>query len=228
MKSTLFCFFLSALVLSACKKDSDTPDPTPPAVQTYQNTTEGSTWTYNEVDSTGPTANTSVFTLTSTSRDTSVNGKMYHVYSNSEGGNQYLNVSDHEYYQFDSIPGGLGAGVFERLYLKDDEPAGGTWSQNFSIDVPGFPVPVGVTLTNTITEKDITRKVNGKDYTDVIHVTSTIAAAGIPPGSLTNEINSYYAKNYGLIENSIFVELNLLGFSETVNIHTNLASADLK
>lgn len=228
MKPGIFSFFFAILVFSGCKKNDDTPDTTPPVVQTYINTAAGSSWTYNKSDSSGSTGDNSVFTITSTSKDTSVNGKMYHIYNYSYGGNQYLNISDHDYYQFDSIPGGLVAGVFERLYLKDDMPAGGTWSENFSVVVPVSPLPVPVTITNNITEKGISRTVNGKDYTDVIHVTSAISSAAIPAANLTSEINSYYAKNYGLIENTTVVSLNFMGFAESVKLKTNLASADLK
>src|SRR5437763_316535 len=72
------------------------------------------------------------YTITSTSRDTSINGRTYHVFTNSTGGNQYFSISGHDYYQFDSLPAPLSAGVIERLYLKDDAAVAINWAQSLS------------------------------------------------------------------------------------------------
>ncbi len=228
MKTNVFFFCIIALTFTACKKDNTPDNPNPPKADTYINTTSGSSWTYHEIDSSGTTPVSSDFTVTSTSKDTSINSRSYHIYNYSYGGSQYLNTSGHDYYQFDSMPGGLGTGVFERLYLKDDAAVGASWKQDFSVTIPVSPFPVPVTVTNNITEKGISRTVNGVNYTDVIHVTTSISSILIPATALSSNINIYYAKKYGLIENNSMVNLNFMGITQSFKSGTKLVSAVLK
>lgn len=226
MKTNILIFCFAVLLFSACKKDDNGNTPTTQTT-TYLNTTSGSSWTYHEINSSGTTPSNTDYTLVSSAKDTSINGKSYHIYNYSYGGNQYLNVTGHDYYQYDSIPGGLNK-VFERLYLKDDEAVGTVWKQDLNVNIPGIPLAVPATITNTIAEKGISRNVNGTNYTNVIHVTTTISSSLIPSSSLTSSIDSYYAEKFGLIENSSKVSLNFLGASEEVNVETKLTSAILK
>ena len=137
-------------------------------------------------------------------------------------------MTGHDYYQFDSLPLGLGTEPFERLYLKDDIPVGTNWVQTLTVDIPALPLPVLVTITNTVAEKGISRTINNLEYKNVIHVSTSISAAGIPPTSLTTDISSYYAPKFGLIENSNVVELDFGGLTESIDIQTKLLSADIK
>lgn len=224
MKTRILIFSCALLFFTACKKNKDNNSQTQ---ETYLNTTEGSSWSYHESDSSGASAVASDYTVTSSAHDTSINSKSYHIYTFSYGGSKYLNVTGHNYYQFDSIPGGLGQ-VFERLYLKDDAQAGANWKQDLSVTIPGFPLPVPVSIANNVAEKGISRTVNGNNYTHVIHVTTSITSSYIPEADLTSAIDSYYAPGYGLIENKTKVNLNYLGMVENVNIETKLVSAVLK
>lgn len=226
MKTNILIFCFAVLLFSACKKDNNGNTPTTQTT-TYLNTTSGSSWTYHEINSSGTTPSNTDYTLVSSAKDTSINGKSYHIYNYSYGGNQYLNVTGHDYYQYDSIPGGLNK-VFERLYLKDDAAVGTVWKQDLNVNIPGIPLAVPATITNTIAEKGISRNVNGTNYTNVIHVTTTISSSLIPSSSLTSSIDSYYAEKFGLIENSSKVSLNFLGASEEINVETKLTSAILK
>jgi hypothetical protein len=81
--------------------------------------------------------------------------------------------------------------------------------------------------TYSIAEKGISRNVNGKSYTDVIHVSTSIASSLIPAASLTTSINSYYAKKYGLIENTSIISLNYLSIVANINVETKLVSANI-
>jgi hypothetical protein len=226
IKTLLFSAFL--LFIISCKKSETTPTPTPPGQDKYITTTAGSTWNYHEIDSSDPSDITSSdFTLTSTDRDSAVGGKTYHIFTNSLGGNQYLNVTGNDYYQFDSLPAAFGNLVFERLYLKDNAAVGASWDQTLNVTLPGVPLPLPVTLTNNIAEKGISRNVNGINYTDVIHVTSTISSSLIPSASLTSSIDSYFAEKYGLIENTNIIHLDYLGIVQDVNIETKLVTATL-
>lgn len=228
MKTNVLLFFIATIiVISSCGKRDTTPTNPPPSDDTYINTNTGSSWTYHEVDSSTATPQNSDYTVTSTSADTTINSKKYHIYSYSYGGSEYLNLSGHDYYQFDSIPGGLGQ-VIERLYLKDNLAVNTTWSQNFSVNITGIPFAIQGTLTNKIVETGISKMVNGTNYTSVIHVSTTISSTAIPASDFTSSIDSYYAPNYGLIENSTLVNLDYPGLTENVNIKTQLMSSVLK
>jgi hypothetical protein len=229
MKTSSIAWLFLLVLAAGCSKNSSNPNPTPiPTSNSYINANAGSSWNYHEVNSSSGTPVATDYTVTSSSMDTTVNNHKYHIYTYSYGGSEYLMVSGHDYFQFDSLPGGLGAGVFERNYLNDALDVNGTWSQNLSVTIPNFPLPVPVTITNTIKEKGISRNVNGTNYTNVIHVSTAITSAAIPASGLTSTIDSYYAPNYGLIENSTTISLNYLGITQNVNMQTKLVSSQLR
>jgi len=225
MKSKNLFFLLVAAVIASCGKDNT--NPSNPTTESYINTNAGSSWTYHSVDSSNATPQSVDYVITSTSDDTTVNGKEYHVYRYSYGGSQYLNLTGNDYYQFDTIPGGVGANV-ERLYLKDNAAVGTTWSQNFTLNIPDIPIPVSMTVSNNIVEKGISRTVNGMNYSNVIHVSTSLSSALIPPASFTSKIDSYYAEKYGLIENSTIIHIDYQGLVKDINIQTKLTGAVLK
>ena|SRR6185312_1515410 len=225
MKTKLIILFAVTLFFTACsKKDHSTT--TTPTNSSYINTTAGSTWSYHEVDSSGATPDNSDYTVTSTSQDSTINGRKYHVYNYSYGGNNYLALSGNDYYQYDSIPVSGGVNV-ERLYLKDNLAAGATWTDDFNLTIPNIPFPVPLTATNKIVEKGISRMVNGVNYSNVIHVSTSLSSALISSG-FTSAIDSYYAPNYGLIESSTIISVNYPPLSENFNVHTTLTGASLK
>ena len=195
--------------------------------ESFLNTSTGSSWSYHETNNSSGTPQNSDYTLVSTSRDTSINSKSYHIYTFSYGGSQYLGLNGHDYYQYDSIPGALGQ-IFERLYLKDNINANSSWSQQIAVSIPGLPVTIPVDINNKIAEKGISKIINGATYNNVIHVSTTISSVAIPSASLTSDINSYYAPGYGLISNSTLVHLDYAGVKQDVNIVTTLNSASLK
>lgn len=220
----LVLLLAGTLVFAACKK-SDSGSATSTS-DTYINTTSGSSWSYQQTNLTtnsGP----SNYTVTSTSRDTTINSRKYHVYNYSDGGSQYLGLDGHDYYQYDSIPVSGGINI-ERLFLKDNVSAGTTWTQDFSLSIPGIQLPVPLNISNKIAEKGIDRTVNGTAYSNVIHVSTTLSSALIPGSALSSSIDSYYAPKYGLIENTTVVQLNYLGLVENVNLKTQLMSSTLK
>ncbi|HEY5464779.1 MAG TPA: hypothetical protein VIJ95_16060 [Hanamia sp.] len=225
MKTNILILFFAIFIISSCSKKDATPT-TPPTTNSYINTNAGSSWTYHEIDSSSATPNSSDYTITSTTSDTAIGSRNYHVYSYSYGGSEYLYFSGNDYYQFDSVPVS-GAGNVERLYLEDNASVEATWNQTFNLTVPNVPIPVPLTVTNKIVEKGITLVVNNITYNNVIHVSTSLSSSLIASG-LTSSIDSYYAPNYGLIENSTLVQLNYLGITQNVNIRTQLTSAVLK
>lgn len=211
-------------LLSSCKKDEKMPDNSQGNMN-YVNTTSGSNWLYHEINSSGSTSLESDYTITSTNKDTTISNRSYHIYSVSNNRNRYLNLSGKEYYEFDTIPGGESK-TFQRLYLKTGVTPGTSWSQSEKIEVDRIQLPAKI--TNTIVENSLTRIVNGKSYENVIHVSTTITSDLIPASALTTDINSYYAPNYGLIENTSKLNLNYMGVVEKIDISTMLKSSDLK
>jgi hypothetical protein len=171
---------------------------------------------------------TSDYTITSTANDTTIESRKYHVYTYSYGGNGYLGMDGHEYYQYDSIPITGGVNI-QRLYLKDNAAKNDTWKQDFNLNIQELPgTTIQLTVQNKVEETGITKTVNGKDYSNVYHVSTSLSSAAIPSTALASSIDSYYAPGYGLIENTTAVELNFLGIVKQVNFKTELMSTDLK
>src|SRR5450432_1165037 len=222
MRIKMLFFVTFLLFIVSCKKNETT---TTPQQDVYLTTSAGSTWNYHETDLSGTTPVNKDFTLTSTSRDSSINSRNYHVFSNSGGSSQYLNITGSDYYQFDSLPAGFGTSTIERLYLKDNAAVGANWNQATTVTLPGVPLAVPVTLTFSVVEKGISRTVNGMVYSNVIHVTTSISSVLIPAASLTTSINSYYAKKYGLIETTNIISLNYMGVIQNLNTETKLVNA---
>ena len=224
MKINNLLFLVFILFAISCKKKSTT-NVTPPRQDAYLTTSAGSTWNYHQVDSSGSIPVSKDYTLISSSKDTLVNARSYHVFNLSTGSNQYLALSGNDYYQYDSLPAGLGSTNFEQLYLKDNASIGTSWSQSSNVIIQGVSVPV--TLTYKISEKGISKLVNSVIYNDVIHVSITISSSLIPPASLTSSIDSYYANKYGLIENTTIINLNYSAIVENVKNQTKIVSATL-
>ncbi|MGN6340160.1 MAG: hypothetical protein ACTHML_04310 [Ginsengibacter sp.] len=224
MKTSLV-FFALLFIFSSCKKDNAPKDN--PSNETYVNTNAGSTWTYRQTDM-ADNNSTSDYTITSTANDTTIDSRKYHVYTYSYGGSKYLGIEGHDYYQYDSIPITGGVNI-QRLYLKDNAAKDDTWKQDFNLQIQELQgATIQLTVQNKVVEKGITKTVNGKDYSNVYHVSTSLSSSAIPSTALASTIDSYYAPGYGLIENTTQVELNYLGLVKEVNFKTELTSTDLK
>jgi hypothetical protein len=224
MKTSLV-FLALLFIFSSCKKDDAPKDN--PSNETYVNTNAGSTWTYRQTDMANNNS-TSEYTITSTANDTTIDSRKYHVYTYSYGGSGYLGIEGHEYYQYDSIPITGGVNI-QRLYLKDNAAKDDTWKQDFNLQIQELQgATIQLTVQNKVVEKGITKTVNGKEYSNVYHVSTSLSSSAIPSTALASTIDSYYAPGYGLIENTTQVELNYLGLVKQVNFKTELTSADLK
>lgn len=222
MKKIIFAGIILAASAISCQKDSN-PDPNPPAV-TYMSFTAGQARNYMVTDNTTSTSDN--YTLTSTDRDSTVNGKSYHVFTNSTGPNEYYNITGNDYFQFAALPDVLGGTNEEMLYLKTNAAVGTNWNKQISVPVSGLPLPLVVTLTNTITEINSTKVVNSITYNNVIKVETSVSVAGVPASAVTSDIDSYYAPKYGLIENHYVIGINYMGVVENVDTQVKLMSAN--
>jgi len=224
MRNTYLAVFTLLLALSACNKSSDT---TVVVADKFMSMTANSTWQMRVVDNNAPS--TTNYTVTSTNRDSTIFGKAYHVFTNSNTGvNEYYFISGNDYYTFRTLGLALGGAQVETIYLKDNSSVGTVWTQTINLTVPGIPFPVPVTLTYTLAEKGVSRTVNGIAYSNVIHVSLALSSTLVPAASLTTDIQSYYAPKYGLIENTNKVNLNYMGFVQNTDTKTILLSADIK
>jgi len=190
--------------------------------------TAGSSWNYELINNAAPS--TTTFKLTSTSRDSTINGKAYHVYTNSRSGNEYYNITGNDYLNFRSLPAAIGGSFVEYIYLKDNAAAGASWSQSFAATANGFPI--NATLNNTVTAKGITKVVKGITYNNVYHVTTTLSVSvsgfPIPASGLSTDIQTFYAEKFGVIQSINKINLNYLGITDNTDQQTNLISADIK
>ncbi len=224
MMKIIFSILLLPVLAISCKQD-DPPKP-PAAVVKYMTSTTGSTWNYELTNNLN--GNKTLFTVTSTGRDTSINTKAYRVFTNSSGPNEYYIITGSEYYNFRNLPAVLGGSSVENIYLKDNVALNDTWSQTYPITLSG--IPLNVTLINTITEKGQVKTVNNISYTDIIKVTTTLSISGLalPPGALTTDIQAFYAPQYGMIESKNKIDINYAGIVDHTDQVTTLKSADLK
>ncbi len=224
MKKTHFsALFVVIMLFSACQED--VPEPPVPPAASYMNTTAGSSWNYEQINNTPP-AITAQYTLTSTNRDSTIDGKSFHVYTNSStSASEYYRISGNDYYTYQSLPAALGGTKVENLYLKAGAAVGTSWAQTYPITFSGITFPV--TVTNRIEERGLTKTVNSLTYNDVIHVKTDISVTGIPASALTTDIHTYYAPNAGIIENTNKINLNYLGIVNNTDITTRLKTAVL-
>jgi hypothetical protein len=224
MKKSLIPLFLVFISVISCSKsggDSSTP---PIPADKYMSTTAGSSWNYETTDNVAAT--TSPYTLTSTSRDSLVNNKNYHVYINSgNNASEYYNISGGDYTSFQNLPAAVGGSKAENLYLKDNVSVNESWSESYNITISS--VTVKVTLVNKIIETEVNITINGKTYTKVIHVQTSITADGVPPASLTSDIQSYYAPKVGLVQNTTKINLNYLTIVNNTDTKTILKSSTI-
>ena len=222
MKKVLLPAILLASIIVSCKKNDDTTSPVTP--ETYMNSTAGSYRIYNYTDNANA-ANNRTDSTTSTSRDTTINTKSYHIFSNQTGNLQYFAISGNDYFQYQKLPAALGGTSIENLYLKTNATAGLTWPQTFSIIYSG--VTINLTLANSITATGLTRTVNGIGYSDVIQVTTLASASafGTVIPITSQNITAYYAPKVGLIENTFQLSATVAGNPIAVDNQTKLVKA---
>jgi hypothetical protein len=209
MKKLIFALFSLLVLAISCKKDDEDPVATP---LPYMNMNSGTTW-YYDISTTDTSGNVTTVADTATvGVDTSINSKTYKIVNHTSGAASYYNLTGNDYYQFQNLPAPLNTAV-EALYLKDNVGQGTSWTQTVNVDIGGVPLPI--TLTYTLTEKDITKTVNGISYPEVIGVKTDISSS-LLPGAISSDIKNYYARGAGLIEAHY-----LINVTSPVDIHLN-------
>ncbi len=220
MKIAKIASFVILITLFSCKKDSNTISD----AKVYMNLAAGNTWTYQVTNNL--TAGVTTNTVTSTNRDSTITGKSFHVFTNSNGGvNEYYNITGNDYFTFRNLIA-IANTTFTNIYLKSNGTTGLSWSQTENITVNiGVPTIIPMTITHTVAGTGLSKMVNAKAYTDVIHITTSISSTALPASALTTDIQSYYAPNYGLIESKNKITTTLVVGNNTDQV-TILKSAN--
>lgn len=231
MKKGFLAIFGLFSLLMGCKKSGGDDSGGTTTLSAYMSVTANSSWQYEQIaNPSGGSPTTTNYTVTSTNRDSTISGKQYHVYTNSStGGSEYYNITGSDYYQYRDLPAAVGVGKIEALYLKDNVAINGTWNQNITVTVSS--VPITLTLTYTVIEKNTTKIVNGITYNEVIGVKTVITPAtpGIPASAITGDIKSYYARKVGLIQNDTYITVNIPGIiNQTTDNQIKLKTSDIR
>jgi hypothetical protein len=204
MKRQIIAGLAILSIAVSCKKKTDNTPAAAPNV--YMSTTAGNTWTYETVNVGNPTITTNI--VTATSRDSAIGGKIYRVYTTSNGtGNEYYNISSSDYFSYRNFVGQTNNNV-ELNYLKTNVAVGAKWTQTANVTISGVSLPVTVNYTLELNAGS--RTVNGKNYTDVIKVAATLSSISLPPNSLTSDIQNFYAPKVGLIESKTKITTTLV------------------
>ncbi len=189
---------LFAFSISNCKLDTPDMSNTGSAgtADGYQPTTKGSTWTYHQVYTPGPTMDE---TMTMTGDHTTINGKTYYAATDktdSLSGTTYF-YHGNDSYSIRSTIIGFGNTV-EYLYLKDNIAAGQTWTAPVTDDgkLAGFPAQIIGKVLNS----DTTMTLSGNTFKNVSH-SQLLLQYNITGAFETYQVIDFYvAKNVGIIE----------------------------
>jgi len=219
MKKIIISALFIASMATSCKKD----DNGTPGISKFITTTPGTSWNYQSTDNS--TSTISTYTRTSTSRDTTISSKLYHVFTNTDVNgttDAFYNNTGNDYYQFSTLAAGLDP--IDLHYLNDAAVAGTGWNQSFSVPVPNSPIPglmLTVRMNYSVVEKGTSLVVNGKTYNDVVKVKTDITIDPVFGLSVTTTSNiyNYYAPKYGLIKSDFNLVASLNG-SEVINTNT--------
>jgi len=220
MKKIIISALFIASMATSCKKDETVT----PGISKFITTTPGTSWTYQSTDNS--TSAVSTYTRTSSSRDTTISNKVYHIFNNTDANgttDAYYNNTGNDYYQFSTLAAGLDP--IDLHYLNDAAVAGTGWNQSFSVPVtvPNIPIPVTLTIriNYSVVEKGTSLVVNGKTYSDVVKVKTDISIDPVfgLSVSTTSNIYNYYAPKYGLIRSDFNLVATASG-TEVINTNT--------
>ena len=160
---------------------------------TYQPVTKGSFWKYKDSALTGLTT-----ILTATGTQKTISSKAYHVFSVETTGQpaaeQYFYVAKPLYGMRIDLNNGAVATI-EFIHLNDTASIGHTWTDNM-LPVNGL----AARFIGTVMEKNISKTVAGKNFTNVIHTQLNLEYE-LPFFGWTNyAVYDYYiAKGVGII-----------------------------
>ncbi len=218
----------SFLLIFSCKKSDSSTSNNNVVVDPYMTTTSGIIWNYKTHDN--RTGLDTVTVTTSTNRDTTMYGKLYHIYTDmnietAQTDTSYMSNVGSDYFQLASLSSQIDP--FEMKYLSTAANVGENWSNSLSSTSAG--TTVNATIKNTIEEKGSSLTLGTKTYTNVIKVKTEITSAtitlNIPPfgnqtitPTIIQDVHSYFAPKYGLIKRDYKLKISASFFGQTSSI----------
>jgi hypothetical protein len=194
-------FYLCAamlLLLASCKLDKPNYSQYNASVNSYQPTTKDSYWTYQENASGELDTNTTTMTGSSTV----INNRTYYqartayrsqIFPTDSG---YFSHDGHIYTALSKI----ADDTLDTYYLNDTTAVNGTWISK--VNSKGTINGVSTRIAGQIVEKNISRTINGKSFTNVIHTKFYYQQDDGTGAGFTTVITFDYfiAKGIGIIE----------------------------
>lgn len=170
------------------------PPPPAPIIRDYFPTTIGSNWAYNVAGF------TDTLHVDASPKDTIIAGNTYRIFYGFRGtvyDTGYYRKTGGDYYRFDAL--NANTGRLPLLFLKDNQPILTQWdSQLANTTFNGLPTQVR--MHYTLMGVNISRTVNGNVFDSVIQVKNELQYQIVGTFQTIQTINTYFAKNVGLIE----------------------------
>lgn len=198
MKKYLFTAMVMCLSLISCQKDYSVTDGTTPtpgsggnnggntsACNTYQPSTTGTTWTYEN--------NGVTDILTITAPDTTIDGKVFKRISSTIGFASFLREDNGNLYQYADL--GFSGQVLLNP-LRASANIGDKWTDIFVLN------GVKETVEHSMLEKQISLQIDGLQFKDVIH-TRYQTRFDFPPiynNELVGSTDVWYGKCVGVLQ----------------------------
>jgi hypothetical protein len=208
MKRLILLFVPVVVLFAACKKKNN-DDPGfqwPEGTGEYAPYTNGSTFTY-EISSTAPPSVDS-FTYRVT-KDTLIDGLRYRKLESDRpllASTFYCHYSNgvRTEITYNGNFNGVSIPTLKQTVLKANDAVNASWNEVLNLTVPGVPFAIPVTFTYTIIQKQFTKNVLGRDYSNSIHVRQVASIPNLPgippniPRSVT--LDNFYASGQGQIQ----------------------------
>lgn len=171
---------------------SSTPPLPLPVISDYFPRSIGSNWGYDVLGL------DSLHTK-STTKDTILGGDSYRVFyaNGSMNDTAFYRKSGDDYYRWDALDGNTG--YMPLLFLKENKPTGTQWESNIANTIYSG-IPTQVKMKYTLMDVNVSRTVNTNVFDSVIHVKNELQYKILGTFQTIQTINTYFAKNVGLIE----------------------------
>jgi hypothetical protein len=196
-KTCLIILAFAALFITGCKKDSSNKPSGSTASNSYLPVTSGSTWRYLIDIAAG---GTDTLTIKMTGATATINGKTYY---SATSASKTLGSSPGYFYSANHIFAMRGtnaaAGFSIELQLLNDTVAvGHTWTTSPTDNgyINGYPART----VNTIVEKNISKVIGGKNFTNVMHTQIDLQYDFGSGFESFGGYDVYLAKGIGMIE----------------------------
>lgn len=184
-----------SLIFFSCSKDKSVEKNGQGNTTSFQPTTAGSSWNYQDNINTNGN-----FTLTATGQDSTVDGITYAIFADKPDSTSQVyptlfGQSQNDYYALGFV---TTFGNTALLYLKDTTK-NATWTQDVSLNAPSFG-QITAELDFTLAQTGISYTVNGKTYPNTAHVSLLVKAqiAGqLVSAGVTGDI--YFARGVGIL-----------------------------